>query len=119
MSGRLLMKGRSKMGLLWAICLTIALFLVAICSSNQHAFSQGSQPLAFESAQLESIKIDNIVPSQTVDLEKESWWRVNHPTMLRKIVRSLLLSTAYNHTKMQLLTVQEDQQIFPMEVCIR
>jgi len=71
MSGRLLMKGRSKMGLLWAICLTITLFLVAICSSNQHAFSQGSQPLAFESAQLESIKIDNIVPSQTVDLEKE------------------------------------------------
>jgi hypothetical protein len=70
-SGRLLMKGRSKMGLLWAICLTIALFLVAICSSNQHAFSQGSQPLAFESAQLESIKIDNIVPSQTVDLEEE------------------------------------------------
>ena len=67
MSGRLLMKGRSKIGLLWAICLTIALFLVAICSSNQHAFSQGSQPLA----QLESIKIDNIVPSQTVDLEKE------------------------------------------------
>ena len=61
------MIGRSKMGLLWAICLTIALFLVAICSSNQHAFSQGSQPLA----QLESIKIDNIVPSQTVDLEKE------------------------------------------------
>src|SRR5688572_1753102 len=71
MSGRLLMKGRSKMGLLWAICLTITLFLVAICSSNQHAFSQGSQPLAFGSAQLESIKIDNIVPSQTVDLEKE------------------------------------------------
>ncbi|MDW0120258.1 MAG: hypothetical protein QOK64_07035, partial [Nitrososphaeraceae archaeon] len=65
------MKGRSKMGLLWAICLTITLFLVAICSSNQHAFSQGSQPLAFGSAQLESIKIDNIVPSQTVDLEKE------------------------------------------------
>ena len=71
MSGRLLMKGRSKMGLLWAICLTIALFLVAICSSNQHAFSQGSQPLVFESPQLESIKIDNIVPSQAVDLEKE------------------------------------------------
>ena len=61
MNGRLLM----------AICLTIALFLVAICSSNQHAFSQDSQPLAFESAQLESIKIDNIVPSEKVDLEKE------------------------------------------------
>ncbi len=71
MSGRLLMKGRSKMGLLWAICLTIALFLVAICSSNQHAFSQGSQPLVIEPPQLESVKIDNIVPSQTVDLEKE------------------------------------------------
>ena len=65
------MKGRSKKGLLWAICLTITLFLVAICSSNQQAFSQVSQPLAFGSAQLESIKIDNIVPSQTVDLEKE------------------------------------------------
>ncbi|HEX6378162.1 MAG TPA: hypothetical protein VFZ60_03675 [Nitrososphaeraceae archaeon] len=65
------MKGRSKMDLLWAVCLTIALILVAICSSNQHAFSQGSQPHALESAQLESIKIDNLVPSQTVDLEKE------------------------------------------------
>jgi hypothetical protein len=70
-SGRLLTKGRSKMSLLWAICLTIALFLVAICSSNQHAFSQGFQPLVIEPAQLESIKIDNIVPSQTVDLETE------------------------------------------------
>ncbi len=59
------------MGLVWAICLTIAVFLVAICSSNQHAFSQGSQPLVIEPPQLESIKIDNIVPSQTVDLEKE------------------------------------------------
>ena len=59
------------MSLLSAICLTIALFLVAICSSNQHAFSQGFQPLVIEPAQLESIKIDNIVPSQTVDLEKE------------------------------------------------
>ncbi len=71
MSGILLVKGRSKMGLVWAICLTIAVFLVAICSSNQHAFSQGSQPLVIEPPQLESIKIDNIVPSQTVDLEKE------------------------------------------------
>ncbi|MFN2435251.1 MAG: hypothetical protein ABR515_07735 [Nitrososphaeraceae archaeon] len=71
MSGRLLTKGRSKISFLWAICLTIALFLVAICSSNQHAFSQGFQPLVIEPAQLESIKIDNIVPSQTVDLEKE------------------------------------------------
>ena len=71
MSGILLMKGRSKMGLVWAICITIALFLVAICSSNQHAFSQGSEPLVIEPPQLESIKIDNIVPSQTVDLEKE------------------------------------------------
>ena len=70
-SGRLLTKGRSKMSLLWAICLTIALFLFAICSSNQHAFSQGFQPLVIEPAQLESIKIDNISPSQTVDLEKE------------------------------------------------
>ena len=71
MNGRLLTKGRSKISFLWAICLTIALFLVAICSSNQHAFSQGLQPLVIEPAQLESIKIDNIVPSQTVDLEKE------------------------------------------------
>lgn len=71
MSGILLMKGRSKMGLVWAICLTIALFLIAICSSNQHAFSQGSQPLVVEPPQLESIKIDNTVQSQTVDLEKE------------------------------------------------
>ena len=54
-----------------AICLTMALFLVAICSSNQYAFSQGSQPLVMEPAQLESIKIDNIVPSQTVNIEKE------------------------------------------------
>jgi hypothetical protein len=70
-NGRLLTKGRSKISFLWAICLTIALFLVAICSSNQHAFSQGLQPLVIEPPQLESIKIDNIVPSQTVDLEKE------------------------------------------------
>src|SRR5688572_795628 len=55
----------------WAICLTMALFLVAICASNQHAVSQGSPPLVMEPAQLESIKIDNIVPSQTVDIEKE------------------------------------------------
>ena len=66
MSEKLLPKCSSKMSLLWAICLTISLFLVAICSSNQ-AFSQDSQPLA----QLESIKIVNIVPSQTVNLEKE------------------------------------------------
>src|SRR5687767_1861010 len=54
-----------------AICLTMALFLVAVCSSNQYAFSQGTPPLVMEPAQLESIKIDNIVPSQTVDIEKE------------------------------------------------
>ena len=70
MSERLLTKGRSQMFLLWAICLMINLFLVAISSSNQ-AFSQGSQPLVIEPPQLESIKIVNIVPSQAVDLEKE------------------------------------------------
>ena len=65
MRGRLVTKGGPEMTLS-AICLTMALFLVAICSSNQYAFSQGSQPPG-----LESVKIDNIVPSQTVDIEKE------------------------------------------------
>ena len=65
MRGRLVTKGGPEM-ILSAICLTMALFLVAICSSNQYAFSQGSQPPG-----LESVKIDNIVPSQTVDIEKE------------------------------------------------
>ncbi|HKQ21395.1 MAG TPA: hypothetical protein VJS91_05110 [Nitrososphaeraceae archaeon] len=59
------------MTLISAICLTIALFLVSISSSNQYAYSQGSQSLVIEPPQLESIKIDNIVPSQAVDLEKE------------------------------------------------
>ena len=70
MRGRLLTKGEPEMTLS-AICLTMALFLVAVCSSNQYAFSQGTPPLVMEPAQLESIKIDNIVPSQTVDIEKE------------------------------------------------
>ncbi|HJR85333.1 MAG TPA: hypothetical protein VJ772_08205 [Nitrososphaeraceae archaeon] len=70
-SGRLLTKGSSKMSLLWTICLTIGFLLVAICFSNQQALSQGSQPPVMEPAQLESIKIDNIVPSQAVNLEEE------------------------------------------------
>ncbi|HJU79212.1 MAG TPA: hypothetical protein VJ599_06580 [Nitrososphaeraceae archaeon] len=59
------------MSLLWTICLTIGFLLVAMCFSNQHALSQGSQPPVMEPAQLESIKIDNIVPSQAVNLEEE------------------------------------------------
>ena len=59
------------MSLLSVICLTMSLFLVAIYCSNEYVFSQVSQPLVTGPAQLESIKIDNIVPSETVDLEKE------------------------------------------------
>ena len=103
------------MGLLWAICLTITLFLVAICSSNQHAFSQGSQPLAFESAQLESIKIDNIVPSQTVDLEKELVVAGQSSDNATKIVRSLLLSTVSALPKCS-ASGPGGQQISPVDV---
>ncbi|HYY86138.1 MAG TPA: hypothetical protein VE594_03435, partial [Nitrososphaeraceae archaeon] len=71
MSGRLLTKSRLEMSLLSVICLTMSLFLVAIYCSNEYVFSQVSQPLVTGPAQLESIKIDNIVPSETVDLEKE------------------------------------------------
>jgi len=55
----------------FVIYLTIALFMLAIYSSNQHVFSQSSQSPIMGSAQLESIKIDNIIPSQAVDVEEE------------------------------------------------
>ncbi|MGV8106919.1 MAG: hypothetical protein ACP5OH_04010 [Nitrososphaerota archaeon] len=71
MNRRLLPIDKLKMTFLPITCFTIVLFLVLICSSNQYAYSQSSQAIVPSPPQLESIKIDNLVPSQSVDLKKE------------------------------------------------
>ena len=71
MNRRLLTIDKLKMTFLPITCFTIVLLLVLICSSNQYAYSQSSQAIVLSPPQLESIKIDNLVPSQSVDLKKE------------------------------------------------
>ena len=71
MNRRLLTIDKLKMTFLPITCFTIVLLLVLICSSNQYAYSQSSQSIVPSPPQLESIKIDNLVPSQSVDLKKE------------------------------------------------